>query len=84
MAYPYATAGSTTKVFPIGKGLNYSPISLSLTQNSAIISYYTAELFNTAPPKNSLPGTLDKVSSSGYYSISESGSGSPISSGRFY
>jgi hypothetical protein len=81
MAYPYATAGSTTKVFPIGKGSNYSPLTLSFTQSAATISTYTAESFNTAPPAYTLPGTLDKVSVVRYYKISESGSGSAITAG---
>jgi hypothetical protein len=81
MAYPYATAGSTTKIYPIGKGSNYSPLTLSFTQSAAIISIYTAESFNTAPPAYTLPGSLDKVSIVRYYKISESGSGSAITAG---
>jgi hypothetical protein len=81
MAYLYASAGSTTKIFPIGKGGNYSPLTLSFTQSAAIISTYTAESFNSAPPAYTLPGSLDKVSAVRYYKISESGSGSAITAG---
>jgi hypothetical protein len=78
MAYLYLTAGSTTKTYPIGKGANYSPLSLSFTQSTATISTYTAESFNTAPPTMTLPGSLDKVSTVRYYKIAENGSGSAI------
>jgi hypothetical protein len=81
MAYLYATNTSTTKIYPIGKGSNYSPLSLSFTQSAAIISTYTAESFNTAPPAMTIPGSLDKVSTARYYKISEGGSGSAITAG---
>jgi hypothetical protein len=38
-------------------------------------------LFNTAPPHNTLPGTLDKVAALGYYNISESTGGSSFTAG---
>jgi hypothetical protein len=82
MAYLYATAaGSTTKTYPIGKGGKYRPISLSFTQTDATLSTYTAEMFNSAPAVNTLPGTLDKVSTMRYYTISEGVGGSAFTAG---
>ena len=64
MAYLYASAaGNFSKTYPMGKGTNYRPLTLSLTQTAATISRYTAEVFNGAPPANTLPGTLNRVSS---------------------
>jgi hypothetical protein len=82
MTYLYATAaGVTTKPYPIGKGGIYRPVSLSFTQTAATLSAYTAEMFNSAPPANTLPGTLDKVSSIRYYSFTEAGGGSAFTAG---
>jgi len=83
MAYLYATlGGTTTKVYPIGKGGNYRPLSLSFTQTAATLSTYTAEMFNTGIVSNTLPGTLNSVSSARYYSISESAGGSAFTAGE--
>jgi hypothetical protein len=82
MAYLYATAsGVTSKTYPIGKGGIYRPLTLSLTQTDATLSTYTAEMFNSAPPPNALPGTLNSVSSIRYYTISEGVGGSAFTAG---
>ena len=74
MAFANSTAGVFSKVYPIGKGSNYSPITLSLNQTAATSSSFKAEMFNGAPMSNALPGSLDKVSLMRYYSLIEGGS----------
>ncbi|MDR3667985.1 MAG: dockerin type I repeat-containing protein [Ignavibacteriaceae bacterium] len=82
MAYLYATAGgTTTKDYPIGKGGTYRSISLSLTQTDATPSTYTAELFNAAPPSNTLSGSLTNVSTVRYFKVSEGSGGSGFTAG---
>jgi hypothetical protein len=81
MSFLYATAGATTKTFPIGKGGIYRPLSLSFTQSAATLSTYTAEMFNSIPSSNTLPGTLDKVSPVRYFNISEGTGGSTFTAG---
>jgi hypothetical protein len=82
MAYLYATAaGSTTKTYPIGKGGIYRPLTFSFTQTAATLSTYTAEIFNTVPPSNTFPGTLNKVAAMQYYTISEGVGGSGFTAG---
>jgi hypothetical protein len=81
LSFNYATAGTFNKVFPIGKGTAYRPITLSLSQSAATSSVYTAELFNSAAPPNDLPGTLDKVSDTHYFVISEGSGGSAFTNG---
>jgi len=81
MEYLYATAGSTTKTYPIGKGGIYRPLALSFTQTTTVLSTYKAEMFNSAPVSNTLPGTLDKVSTARYYKVSEGTGGSAFTAG---
>jgi hypothetical protein len=78
-----ATAGAFSKMYPIGKGSIYRPITLSLNQTAATSSTYKAEMFNVAPPSYALPGdlSLDKVSSVRYYNIEEAGGGSAFTAG---
>jgi hypothetical protein len=83
MAYLYATAGgTTTKIYPIGKGGIYRPLSLSFTQTAATLSTYTAEMFNSGIVSNTLPPTLNSVSSGRYYKISEGAGGSAFTAGE--
>jgi hypothetical protein len=81
MAYAVKSTSPSSIIYPIGKGAIYRPVTLNLTQSTADSSVYIAEIFNSAPQANTLPGTLDKVSSVGYYSISESTGGSSFSAG---
>jgi hypothetical protein len=81
LAYQYSAASPTSLTYPIGKGGIYRPLTLSLTQSAATLSTYTAEMFNVAPSSNTFPGTLDKVSSVRYYSISEGTGGSAFTAG---
>jgi hypothetical protein len=81
MAYAVKSTNPASIIYPIGKGAIYHPVTLTLTQSTADSSVYTAEIFNSAPPANSLPGTLDKVSTVGYYRISESTGGSSFTAG---
>jgi hypothetical protein len=61
----------TVKVFPIGKGTAYRPITLTVTQGATTYTNYTAETFNTAPVANFYPGTLNKVSLVRYHIITK-------------
>lgn len=70
-------AGPVVLSFPVGRQV-YRPILLEVTHSSAGPSAYQAEVFNTAPPKRSLPGTLNAVSNRSYVNISNSGS-QPVS-----
>src|SRR5438128_40603 len=54
LARPYATA--TSKVFPIGKGGFYRPVTIAITQLNGN-STLTAEQFETDIPGGSVPGT---------------------------
>jgi hypothetical protein len=74
MAYEVATAGiPTTLNLPVGKGNNYRPIVLDVTQTSAIATTYTAEQHEGAPAPKTFPGnTLDHVSTVRYFSITQS------------
>jgi Secretion system C-terminal sorting domain len=81
MSHQYNIVGAATFSYPIAKDGIYRPVTLSLTQSSTTTSTYTAEVFNSTPPANTLPGTLDKVSSVRYYKITESGGGSAFTAG---
>lgn len=82
ISFLYATAaGSFSRTYPIGKDGIFRPVTLSLTQTDATLSRYTVEMFNAAPPVNTLPGTLDGVSINRYYTISETIGGSAFTSG---
>ena len=81
MAHEVKSTTPVSIMYPIGKGANYRPVTLTLTQSTVDSSVYTAEMFNSAPPANALSGTLDKVSTVGYFSISESAGGSSFAAG---
>jgi hypothetical protein len=63
---------SATKIFTIGKGSAYRPVTLTINQVSASSTLYTAEMFNAAPPSRTLAPTLYNVSSIRYYTITSS------------
>jgi hypothetical protein len=81
MAYSVKSTSPASLIYPIGKGAIYRPVTLTLIQSSADSSDYTAELFNSAPPVNTLPGTLNKISDVQHFTISESIGGSGFTSG---
>ena len=73
------TTSSANISFPIGKGLSYRPIALTITQNSAVPTVYKSEMFNSAPTERNLPSTLDLVSFVRHYKITKS-SGAGVTS----
>ena len=81
MAYAVKSTSPASIIYPVGKDAIFRPVTLTLTQSTADSSVYTAEIFNSAPPANTLPGTLDKVSAVAYYIISESSGGSSFTAG---
>ena len=81
MAYSVKSTSPASIIYPIGKGAIYRPVTLTLTQNTADSSVYTAELFNSAPPANTFAVTLNKVSATHYFTISEGVGGSGFTAG---
>jgi len=71
-------ATSGTIMFPIGKGSAYRPVVLTVNQDAATATTYTAEVFNSAPATRVLPSTLSSVSKVRYCHITK-GSGANIS-----
>jgi hypothetical protein len=67
LAHTIASTSLTTKTFPIGKGTEYRPVELAITQGAATSTTYTAEVFNAAPVSNTIPGTLGPVLSTVRY-----------------
>ncbi len=77
MAHTIASTSLTTKTFNIGKGTAYRPVTLAITQSAATSTTYTAEVINSAPLANTIPGTLGPtISKVRYWSIV----GNPITS----
>ena len=73
--------GPVTNNFPVGKGTAWRPLELTYTHLGGCPAYsYTAEVFNTAPPAMTLPGTVDKVTSIRYYSVSRTDPSNKLSS----
>jgi len=81
MAYIFATSGSKSRYYPIGKNGIWRPLLFSLNQSAATPSTYTAEMFNSVPATNNMPGTLVWVSGVRYHTISETGGGSAFTAG---
>lgn len=71
MKYQKSTAGTTILNFPIGKGGDCRPISLTVNHSNATLYNYQAESFNADARllEYNLPVTIDSVSSSHYWSI---------------
>ena len=67
------TSSLTPLTFPIGKGSDYRPVILKVTQSSGSATTYTAEMFNTVPPSRTLPGGISHVSLVRYFTISNGG-----------
>ncbi|HUL44696.1 MAG TPA: pectinesterase family protein, partial [Bacteroidota bacterium] len=73
-----ATKNPTVKTFPIGKGTAYRPVTLTINQDTSTATLYTAEVLNSTPPVRTLPGALNSVSSTRFYTVSK-GAGANIS-----
>lgn len=69
MAQTVTTTSSTAKTFLVGKGTAYRPVTLTVTQDAATATIYTAEVFNVAPASRTLAGSLDRVSVIRYWNI---------------
>jgi hypothetical protein len=80
MKHTIAATASTEKTYPLGNGTAYRPLTLTITQDAATSTEYSAEVFNTAAAGRTLPGTLDKVSTVRYWNIAK-GAGASLSSG---
>ena len=80
MAHTIANTSSTAKTFPIGKGSAYRPITLTVTQDAATSTTYTAEVFNSAPTTRTLPAEHDKVSLVRYWNVAK-GAGANVTNG---
>ncbi len=72
-----ASTSQTTKALYIGKGGVYRPTILTVTQDAATSTTYTAELINSTPAANTLPAALDGVSASRYIHLVK-GSGANV------
>ncbi len=68
LAITLASASPSTLTFPLGKSV-YRPVILNITQDAATSTVYTGEVFESAPPANTLPSTLDAVSSARYFNF---------------
>lgn len=66
-------ASTSTKVFPIGKGSTYLPVTLNVDHSDNQQMTYTAEQFNAAPPARTLTGDLKRVSDSRHFTITKLG-----------
>jgi len=77
LAQTIAAIGPTAKTFPIGKGTAYRLVDLTITQDAATSTIYTAEVFNSAPTTRTLPGTIDLVSTVRYWNVTK-GSGANV------
>lgn len=71
-----SSVNNATKVFPIGKGSDYRPVTLVITATGNPTSNYTAELFNASAAALSYtppyPTGVDRVSGAHYWNISQS------------
>ncbi len=74
MNHTIASASSTAKTYPIGKGSSYSPITLTITQTLSSSTTYTAEAFLSAPTSHTMPCTIATVSGGRFYTLSSSAS----------
>jgi len=75
--FSVASTGPAEIIFPVGKGSAFRPLTLTLTHDSATATLYTAEMFNGIAPANTLPSSLDKVTSVRYFTISK-GTGASV------
>ncbi|UOG73508.1 T9SS type A sorting domain-containing protein [Hymenobacter tibetensis] len=59
-------------VFPIGKGGNYRPLALDITNSPVGTTTYTAEQIEGAPADQTLLGDIKRISRIRYYSVTPS------------
>jgi hypothetical protein len=68
----HVSTNTTSKVFPIGKGSDYRPVTLTI--NATGTANYTAELFDGPPTTRTLPSGVSHVSGIHYWNINQSSS----------
>jgi hypothetical protein len=71
LAMTSAATGPTLLMFPIGKGTEYRPVMLTVTQDAATGTAYTAEVFNSAATTRTLPPTLANASSVRHWTVTK-------------
>ncbi|MFA5973301.1 MAG: LamG domain-containing protein, partial [Lentimicrobiaceae bacterium] len=71
VAFEVATTDPTTMVFPVGKSSVGRPVTLTVTQDAATPTTYTAEMLNPPVPANAIPLTMESVSTVRYYHITK-------------
>jgi hypothetical protein len=64
---------SATRVFPIGKGSSYLPVTLDLSHADGQPNIYTAEQINAAPNARTLTGDIKRISASRHFRITKLG-----------
>jgi hypothetical protein len=74
MEHTVASAATVTKIFPIGKGSAYRPVSLQLTHTNASTVSYRGEIFNASASglPYTLPPTIANVSNVRYVRFTRS------------
>ncbi|MDR3667678.1 MAG: pectinesterase family protein [Ignavibacteriaceae bacterium] len=77
LAETVASTSSTTLPLPLGKGGNYRPAILTLTQDAATSTVYTAQLIEPTP-SYALPFALDAIATARYIHIVK-GTGANVS-----
>jgi len=77
MSHTVATSASITKVFPIGKDSVFRPVELTVDQDAATSTLYTAEAFNSSAEDlaYTLPLNINRVSTYHYYHIGQEATG---------
>jgi len=78
LAYTMSNNGASILYFPVGKGSDWRPITLSPTHNAATAYTYTAERFNISADAfgYTLPASVDAVSTYSYWDINRTASSS--------
>ncbi len=78
LAYTMSNNGASILNFPVGKGSDWRPISLTPTHNAATAYTYTAERFNASADAfgYTLPASVNAVSTYSYWDISRTASSS--------
>jgi hypothetical protein len=71
LAMTVASTSSTVRTYPIGKGSAFRSVTMTITQDAATATAYTAEVFNTAPTSRALAAGHDRVSNDRYYTVTK-------------
>lgn len=69
LSYTLASTVQTNLNYPLGKNGVVRPFQMTVTQNSASATNYTAELFNAAPSQRLLPQTLRAIHDKWYVNV---------------